>query len=561
MNEDKKQLILRYVLYSLLIFVLVVSAFVMAKSKNASKVAVITEPARQYNTGWYYLNEHGEKTLIKSLPAEIPCLMGESASIYHDYVAFEDKYFSFYTHHQNAKVYLNGIELYTFEVTNKPDWIKSFRAFYHFVKLPAVNDGIIRLELTSLVSGHEGEFSNIYIDDKAKILYRYVSDRLDKLLLGAVLFVFGIVVLILGVIFLMNSSGHNKTLVHIAMLAIFTGAWQLEESRSLQFFIGSQSFHWCMEYMLQYCVLYSALLLISDITSVSMQKFTFIFSRAMIFMSVFQMILQFTGILQITQTAILLYLMFFSCCVYMIILIITCIKFSTRIMRLIFVAFMCVSSAIICAIMFFRSNPNSSFQDGQLTIALSCLFFSLSIIVYQKTLEEFEKIHESELYQKLALVDFNTGVASKTAWFYLTEKFDFSKHENQSYCLILFDMNNLKKLNDTYGHIIGDKVINSFCNCMKKAFYDCGSIYRIGGDEFICLLENVSEEKVRKLLGIFDELVNTQTDTELKFTVAYGWCMFVPKSSADFIKAQQTADAQMYENKRKMKELLSSRIE
>ena len=181
------------------------------------------------------------------------------------------------------------------------------------------------------------------------------------------------------------------------------------------------------------------------------------------------------------------------------------------------------------------------------------MFFSLAVVVYQKTIEKFEKLKEVSLYEKLALVDFNTGVSSKTAWFYLVEKFNYLEHVGRIYCLIMFDMNNLKKLNDTLGHLVGDKVINAFCECLRETFRDKGNIYRIGGDEFICLLEGLDEDEVRKLLNEFDQRVAAQKDTEHKFTAAYGWTMFKPRSKEDFVTAQQRADSLMYDMKKKMK--------
>ena len=539
----------------LIFWVCGICMYVMSQSKGVQKVKLLPDPAQNYNVGWYYIDENGKNVYIPSLPAKIPVGIDGTARIYHNYVAYNRRTICFFTHHQNAVLYLNGIELYRFMLEGNPPWLKSFRSLYHIVNLPIVQDSTVCLEVDGLIKEREGEFNEVYMGDRSTILYRLMTNRADKLGLGISLAIFGVNVMLLRftTISSVNSESRDLSLVYLGMTGLCLGVWQLEESRCLQFFFGNQALHWCLEYMLQFGILSFALLFIRSVTPVRMTGVTNVFTGVILYFAGLELVLQLTGTLQITSSALLLYILFISLSFYIAFLILFTLKFSNRLLKLVFCVSMGVSILLFLTVILMGSKRSKNSTDFWLTVALIFMFFSLSVVVYQKTLEKFETMKEAKLYEKLALVDFNTGVSSKTAWFYLVEKFDYETHIGRIYCLIMFDMNNLKKLNDTLGHLVGDKVINAFCDCMRETFGDKGEIYRIGGDEFICLLEGMDEDGVKKLLAEFDRRVANQKETDHKFTVAYGWTMFKPRSRDDFIAAQQRADSLMYDMKKRMK--------
>ncbi len=555
MGKPKLADILNMLSTLLIVLVCGISAYVFVHSKGVQQVKLLPEPAQNYNVGWYYIDEDGNTVYIPSLPAKIPVDFDGVARIYHNFMSQERKTICFFTHHQNANFLLNGQELYRYKIQGNPSWLKSFRSIYHIVDLPPSQNCTLCLETDALIKGRDGECNEIYMGDRSAILFRLMQNRADKIYLGLMLSIFGMIVLLLGVSTIRSVSNEKRdlSLIYLGITGFCLGVWQLEESRVLQFFFGSQALHWCLEYMLQFIIICFALLFIRALTTPKMTGVTNIFSGFILYFSVLQLVLQLTGTLQITSSAIILYAMFIAVCLYIVFLIMFMMKFSNKLLKTIFCGSMGVSVFLFIVVIFMGSNRSKNSTDFWLTVGLLFMFFSLSVVVYQKTIEKFETMKEAKLYEKLALVDFNTGVSSKTAWFYLVEKFDYTQHVGRIYCLIMFDMNNLKKLNDTLGHLVGDKVINAFCDCMREVFAGKGEIYRIGGDEFICLLEGYDEDKVRELLAEFDKRVENQKESDYKFTAAYGWAMFKPRSKDDFIAAQQRADSLMYDMKKRMK--------
>lgn len=78
---------------------------------------------------------------------------------------------------------------------------------------------------------------------------------------------------------------------------------------------------------------------------------------------------------------------------------------------------------------------------------------------------------------------------------------------NTEWAYISLDLNGLKQANDSLGHSAGDELICAASNCMKFAFASYGKIYRIGGDEFVVLIqESVSYGVVKSSEQDFDSV-------------------------------------------------------
>ena len=115
-------------------------------------------------------------------------------------------------------------------------------------------------------------------------------------------------------------------------------------------------------------------------------------------------------------------------------------------------------------------------------------------IVQLKQADELRRSHRRELeMQKTAYMDALTGVMNRTAY-----QSACRKHEKDSQlCIVYCDVNGLKFNNDTYGHSAGDRLLCRFAEVLKHHFpADC--IFRVGGDEFICMFSGIDREKFEK---------------------------------------------------------------
>ena len=150
-------------------------------------------------------------------------------------------------------------------------------------------------------------------------------------------------------------------------------------------------------------------------------------------------------------------------------------------------------------------------------------------------------IYCNEMWHQL---DGLTGLLSQNSYLNCTLE-TIKKH-----CLlIVFDVDNFKQVNDTYGHLKGDICLVEIADCLKKAFSDYGYCYRIGGDEF-CVLLNDNEKETECLNKFIKLLEEKRIEYEFIPTVSYG-SSFV--SGKDLLEAKDQADKNMYEFKKKNK--------
>ena len=166
-------------------------------------------------------------------------------------------------------------------------------------------------------------------------------------------------------------------------------------------------------------------------------------------------------------------------------------------------------------------------------------------------------IHEKLDYiNALAFKDSLTSAMSNHSYISNVERINQILNEKTSLNVIVFDVNNLKLINDTYGHECGNALLIKASSAITTVFNHVNT-YRIGGDEFVVVIENESEENINILLNDFEKMVNQSfielAESKEKIEVAYGYARYDHLNDSCFEDVFNRADFIMYENKRKMK--------
>ena len=117
-------------------------------------------------------------------------------------------------------------------------------------------------------------------------------------------------------------------------------------------------------------------------------------------------------------------------------------------------------------------------------------------------------------------------------------------------------MNYLKEANDLYGHDVGNRLIITAAQIIATVFKR-SPVFRIGGDEFLVVLQNRDLEDADELIRVLDtECMNASVDTGNKIipvSIARGMATFNANTDTAFADVFQRADDAMYRNKRSIK--------
>ena len=168
------------------------------------------------------------------------------------------------------------------------------------------------------------------------------------------------------------------------------------------------------------------------------------------------------------------------------------------------------------------------------------------------------KEHE-KLQHLLAYRDSLTGLRNTNSyWAWIT---DFDKEIETKeivFGVIVLDINYLKETNDRYGHDVGNKLIVSAARIISNIFKR-SPVFRIGGDEFLVILQNRDLNDLQELLKKFDEdclneIVTTDKEN-IPVSIAKGFAIYDSCIDTSFIDVFNRADDAMYENKREIKGL------
>jgi diguanylate cyclase (GGDEF)-like protein len=213
----------------------------------------------------------------------------------------------------------------------------------------------------------------------------------------------------------------------------------------------------------------------------------------------------------------------------------------------------------------FPHLKHSSLYDMLLEVLLA---FGMVMVAMDSVRRELEQMNydlgaASMRLQTLAQEDALTGAYNRNAFYSFVENQRTAKTSCFSGCLALIDLNDLKRINDSYGHQSGDAAIQAVARAIRSVIRADDLLFRWGGDEFLIFWPAVEEDHARQRL---DTLGAKLTDVVLpgfsapvRVGVAYG---VAPIDGIDGLDAAiHGADSEMYAHKQACKHRSNSAIE
>lgn len=181
-------------------------------------------------------------------------------------------------------------------------------------------------------------------------------------------------------------------------------------------------------------------------------------------------------------------------------------------------------------------------------------YASLSFFEIKNKFENMKLVEEKERYKKIAEYDALTGLVRK---FYMTQQLDeaiddYNGGKLDNLVLIFADIDDFKRINDTYGHSNGDIVLAKVGMIFKQNFRKDDIICRWGGEEFLILMKNVRKGFAYNIIDKLREKIYKQNflfdDVNVSITMTFGVCA-VYDSKIKYEELIKTADNLLYEGK------------
>lgn len=165
-----------------------------------------------------------------------------------------------------------------------------------------------------------------------------------------------------------------------------------------------------------------------------------------------------------------------------------------------------------------------------------------------KELEEQKRIAE-----KLARIDPLTGLSNRRAFFEYGQLLENrSTRYSHNYSIIMLDIDHFKRINDNYGHDIGDKALKNLANALNTIVRSSDLLGRLGGEEFAIIMPYASSEEaaimVERIKTAISKIVLSNKEQKVQLTASFGIAECNEKKMS-FQQALNNADKALYQAK------------
>lgn len=185
--------------------------------------------------------------------------------------------------------------------------------------------------------------------------------------------------------------------------------------------------------------------------------------------------------------------------------------------------------------------------------ALIVVMVAIVALMIKQSIEALALMKNNKELKKKAYIDLHTGLPNKSK----CEELMLDREELVNPTSVaIFDLNGLKAVNDTLGHVAGDSLILNFANILRTSIPEAYFVGRYGGDEFIAVFQGAEEEKVKDILNKVQEGVDRYNmySKQMHMEYAVGYAISTDYQNSTLKILLERADQKMYQRKAKMKE-------
>ena len=500
-----------------------------------------------FTEGWHTLS--GEEISLSQLPKE-------SVSIQHSLAGKDTvgKAICFKTSDSNITVSFDENTAYEYQYVQR--WAlygKSYGMYFHTVPIP--NDAsTVTVKLTPLYEAAAPRISMLRIEKSGEFLNSLYQTELPGFALCVLILLYGVMMLIVGILTRGTSESSNIDFFSLGAFSILIGVYSVNETGVLQMITERPEF-------VRFCAAVSLMFIsyfpVSFIASVTHQRKTvclpILFLQNILNFAV-TVLLSLLGISDVARMLTLSHIGIAAAVIMTFYLMWQAVRKKTNDKNFLHTIITGMSFAMAGAgvdLLRYLLIPNRLLGNSIFTRVGVLIFVVLMGIHLMRERARIAVERErSALMEKLAYTDGMTGLPNPRAFY---EKETEIRTQQIDCIVVQLDINNLKRVNDIYGHVPGDRHIIGAANIISSCFADIGTCFRTGGDEFIVIAQE--ELAVKNALEELETMMQHYNETEkppVPMQIAYGYAIY--SAQTDVLETvEQLADQRMYEKKKLMK--------
>lgn len=457
--------------------------------------------------------------------------------------------------HQGIRIWCDGELVYEYgNDESKFALFTSPSSAWNLVRLPSdYSDKLVEIELTTYNGYFDGNIGEITIGTKAATLFRIFARGLPQTVAALLSILLGAALLLVQFLLVKEFRG-AITLRYLGVLVAVVGIWILGESQMTQFVFSNMNVMSMITFIMFLAIPIAGIRYVMSIKSFAMQG---ILKAMYWYFTVQALVILLLQLFKIVDILISVHFVNLTIIIMALLLVFTiAYEYITLGEKKILQKIISISIFAIFAVAELVANIFlHNLQSGAI------LSFGVIVFVVMESIFAIQQLREVYKHGKLA--DFYKWLSIKDSQTNCLNHREFDRRletirMNSKLSIICFDINNLKEINDGFGHQSGDTAITSAAEALNSVFAPVGQCYRIGGDEFAVISEQIEdEEKMRQLISEFDVKISKE-DKKLDFElqVAHGYAFYDPALDKTPVDISARADSNMYLNKAAQKDEL-----
>lgn len=463
----------------------------------------------------------------------------------------------FYTVHQNVAVYVNDNCIYRIASSEDNLFGKTPGNNWHTIPVYASDAGAdFRVTITPVYESSVEIEPTFYFGSVLSIWVELMGKNI-------ITFVLSLIAVFLGILFSLfvlsnyQNPEINKSLLMMGIFSINIGIWKITDIDTTGLLFPHSITLAYIPYFTLFLVSIPFILYVKELFTNKESILWYLPCFLSIFVILLSVILQLTHVADFRQVLWMNHIVMGSFVVLILPMIIYEIKTAglhDQLKTTIFGMGCCLIGLIADLMIYYASHGTSATMLGMLgfTVYISVLGI--------KSLREARRLMaigiQAKHFEQMAYHDQLTGLYNRAAYAEYISHTDFKPEDH---IVVMFDLNNLKRCNDTEGHEMGDLYITSSASLIEQVFGTIGKCYRMGGDEFCVLLNKISlRECAARVKRLHEEVSQHNQEHPENFTIqiACGYEAYDKDIDYDLNDTLRRADKMMYHEKFAMKQAL-----